>query len=309
MVCVVFMLLLVTGCVQTANQPIAKQAPAAVSEQPTPAETAAADTAPAVQSQAVPTQPRGIYDFEPEPLDKAVECAKCHITVFHRIKDQGGNHQIECVRCHTQFHVFNPKKVPYDKAIPRCETCHGVLHGPGTAEVPLTDCASCHYDPHAPLIIPAEETQNGCTTCHAKETAQINNPVTRHTTEVACVDCHADKHGFIPECNACHENHSPDYQMDSGACMQCHPVHTPTQIKYSADTPNLICAGCHDDVYGMLTTNPSKHRNVACVQCHPSEHKNILDCTDCHGLPHSKTLLQDVNNCQECHDIAHNLAT
>ena len=52
-----------------------------------------------------------LYDFKPRPLHSVAECAQCHVGVFERIKDVGGKHQIECVECHTQFHMFNPKKM------------------------------------------------------------------------------------------------------------------------------------------------------------------------------------------------------
>jgi hypothetical protein len=247
----------------------------------------------------------GLYDFEPAPLRTVAQCAQCHVTVFDDIKKQGGKHQIECVRCHTQFHMFNPKKRPYETVIPKCETCHGVFHGKGTKTVRLTNCAVCHADPHAPLIIPSSEIENACSSCHQKEDGQIKKNVSRHTTEVACVDCHADKHGFIPECNACHESHSPGVDMNSTTCMGCHPVHMPTKIAYSVETSSVICAGCHDKAYDLLQKNHTKHTDLTCAKCHDA-HKKIPDCGVCHGQPHSKTLLKD-KKCGDCHGIAHNL--
>ncbi len=247
-----------------------------------------------------------LYDFEPEPLTVA-QCAQCHITVFEDIKKQGGKHQLDCVRCHTQFHMFNPKKRPYETVIPKCETCHGVFHGKGTKTVRLTNCASCHADPHAPLIIPSAEIENACSSCHKKEAKQIKKHASKHTTEVACVDCHADKHGFIPECNACHESHSPDIDPnDSTSCMVCHPVHMPTKIVYGVETSSTICAGCHGEAYDLLQKNRTKHTELTCAKCH-DVHKKIPDCGDCHGIPHSKTMMHDTSKCGDCHGTAHNL--
>jgi len=250
---------------------------------------------------------KGLYDIYPQPLHTVAECAKCHISVFDRIKDVGGKHQIECVDCHTQFHMYNPKKRPYEAVIPQCEICHGVFHGKGTKEALLLDCASCHTDPHAPLIIPAAAlSNNACMSCHVKETKQITDNISRHTTEVACADCHHVKHGYIPQCNECHEPHSPGYEMDDNTCMGCHPVHMPAKITYSEDTPNLICAGCHEKAYGLLQNNHTKHTDVMCSECH-SAHKKIPLCSECHGLPHSKRMMQDTTKCGNCHGIAHNL--
>jgi hypothetical protein len=249
-----------------------------------------------------------LYDIQPQPLHSVAECAQCHIGVFDRIKDAGGKHQIECVDCHKEFHVFNPKKRPYETAIPKCETCHGVFHGDGTKETPLVDCASCHTDPHAPLIIPGSALGNdACMSCHTKETKQITDNVSRHTTEVACSDCHHVKHGYIPQCNECHESHSPGFAMDDNACMSCHPVHMPAKITYSEkDTSNIICAGCHDQAYGLLQNNYTKHTDVKCSECH-SVHKRIPLCSECHGMPHSKKMMHDTAKCGDCHGIAHDL--
>jgi hypothetical protein len=246
-----------------------------------------------------------LYDFQPKPLTLA-QCAQCHITVFERIKNKGGKHQIDCVRCHTQFHMFNPKKRPYETVIPKCETCHGVFHGKGTKTVRLTNCASCHTDPHAPLIIPSAEIENACAICHKKESLQIKNNVSKHTTEVSCIDCHADKHGFIPECNACHESHSPDVDLNTNACMGCHPVHMPNKITYGVETLSTICAGCHQEAYDLLQKNHTKHSDLACAKCHPA-HKEIPKCSVCHGQPHSKAMMHDTRKCGDCHGIAHNL--
>ena len=271
---------------------------------PTPDEV---EITPTEEAAATDIAKKGLYDIQPKPLHSAAQCAQCHIGVFDRIKDVGGKHQIECVDCHTQFHMFNPKKRPYETVIPLCETCHGVFHGEGTKEAPLVDCDSCHTDPHAPLIIPgAVLSNNACKSCHTKETKQITENVSRHTTEVSCADCHHVKHGYIPQCNECHESHSPEYSMDDNACLGCHPVHMPTKITYSKkDTPNLICAGCHTQAYDLLQNNYTKHTDVKCSDCH-SAHKKIPLCSECHGIPHSKRMLQGTK-CSDCHGIAHNL--
>jgi predicted CXXCH cytochrome family protein len=124
---------------------------------------------------------------------------------------------------------------------------------------------------------------------------------------VACTDCHAEKHGYIPDCTACHESHSPEVQMASADCMTCHPVHKPSQIVYAKETASAICSGCHGDVNDMLQANVTKHTAVLCADCHPA-HKEIPACSRCHGEPHAKSMMVDVTACGECHGIAHDLA-
>lgn len=248
------------------------------------------------------------YEAEIQPLSTA-ECGRCHFTYFQAIKTEGGKHQIDCVQCHRIFHAYSPRKQNYDQIMPQCAACHlspsgGPFHGPDERLVP---CLNCHTNPHTPLNIPMGDIETACTLCHAPQTREIQNFPSKHTTDVACADCHADKHGHIPQCNACHESHSPAVPMESQACMSCHPVHKPTQISYGRDTESAICAGCHDDVYNQLQRNVTKHTAVTCADCHPA-HGEIPLCSRCHGRPHPQMNI-DTTNCGQCHGIAHDLAS
>lgn len=248
------------------------------------------------------------YAIKIKPLATA-ECGQCHLSVFETIKAQGTKHQIDCVRCHTEYHVYNPRKQNYDEIMPKCSSCHlsasgGAFHG---EHKNLTPCLNCHTDPHKPLLIPAAEIGASCSLCHAKEGSEIQDYPSMHTTEVTCADCHAEKHGYIPECSACHESHSPKVELTSADCMTCHPVHKPTQISYAEETESSICAGCHGDVNDMLQKKQTKHTSVKCAECHPA-HKEIPLCSTCHGEPHPKTMMRSVTSCGDCHGIAHDLA-
>jgi predicted CXXCH cytochrome family protein len=247
------------------------------------------------------------YDAEIKPLTTA-ECAQCHLSVFETIKADGGKHQLDCVRCHTEYHVYSPRKQNFDQIMPRCASCHlnasgGPFHGESED---LTPCLNCHADPHKPLKIPMP-AEASCAQCHPKEGDEIKNYPSKHTTDVACTDCHAEKHGFIPGCDACHESHSPAVQLAVQDCMACHPVHKPTAMSYPKDTASPICAGCHNDVNDLLQKKLTKHTEVKCADCHPA-HKEIPACSRCHGEPHPKTMVVDVTKCGECHGIAHDLA-
>ena len=250
-----------------------------------------------------------MYKAKVKPLTTA-ECGQCHLPIYETVKAQGSKHQIDCVRCHTKYHVYSPRKQNYDQIMPKCSSCHlsasgGPFHG---EHKNLTPCLNCHADPHKPLVIPAAEIEASCGFCHSKEGNEIKQYPSRHTTEVACADCHAERHGYIPECSVCHESHSPRVELATAQCMTCHPVHKPTQITYSVDTESLICAGCHDEVNDMLQKKVTKHTAVACADCHPT-HKEIPPCSRCHGEPHPKTMMKNVSNCGDCHGIAHDLAT
>ncbi|MGE4296506.1 MAG: hypothetical protein AB7E47_00635 [Desulfovibrionaceae bacterium] len=237
------------------------------------------------------------------------DCAQCHFSIYQKIKVDGGKHKIACKRCHTQYHAFSSRKLNYDDIMPKCASCHkdaqgNAFHG---ADPSLANCLECHADPHQPLAMPMDKVEPNCQKCHLSESKEMADYPSQHASSVSCSDCHADKHGFIPECSACHESHSPDVEMDSKACMTCHPVHKPKQIAYDKATRSVVCAGCHRDVYDMLQKNVTKHTATPCAACHPN-HKELEPCSTCHGEPHSSAMMRDTTKCRDCHGLAHNLA-
>lgn len=247
------------------------------------------------------------YDIELKPLTTA-ECGQCHFSIFQTIKKEGSKHQINCVRCHTQYHVYNPRKQNYDQIMPKCASCHvstsgGPFHGENKE---LTPCLTCHADPHKPMAISMSDVEASCALCHTKEEHEIKNYPSKHTSDVTCADCHAEKHGYIPECSACHDSHSPKVELATADCMACHPVHKPARITYDKETISLVCAGCHGEAYKLLQGKQTEHTMVKCAACHPA-HKDIPSCSKCHGEPHAKDMMIDTTKCGECHGIAHDL--
>jgi predicted CXXCH cytochrome family protein len=247
------------------------------------------------------------YDAEVQPLTTA-ECGRCHFSYYQAIRTEGGKHQIDCVQCHTIYHAYSPRKQNYDQIMPKCEQCHvsaggGPFHGPDPKLVP---CLNCHTNPHTPLNIPMGDIEVACNNCHGTQAHEVEKFPSLHS-EVGCSECHHDKHGLIPTCDECHENHSPAVPLDSQACMSCHPVHKPTQIMFDKNTDSQICAGCHEEVYNMLQQKVTKHTAVTCADCHPTPHGTIPACSRCHGEPHPPNMKVDVKKCGTCHGIAHDL--
>ena len=249
-----------------------------------------------------------LYERDIQPLSTE-QCAGCHLSIFRKIKQDGGRHRIECSRCHTQYHAYNPGKDNYAEIMPKCGGCHsdaagGPFHGNDPA---LTGCAECHGDPHRPLVIPMAAIEGRCGKCHSEEHGRIQANPSAHSDMVGCSDCHAEAHGHIPQCSDCHSNHSPDVPMESAQCMTCHPVHMPTNISYPKESSSLVCAGCHAEVHRQLTDNVTKHTAELCSHCHPN-HKDIEPCSTCHGEPHSSEMMRDTSKCNQCHGTAHSLA-
>ncbi len=222
------------------------------------------------------------------------QCGQCHTSYFQALKQEGGRHQFDCVKCHVQFHAYNPNRNNWAEIMPQCASCHTLPHGPSQ-----TECLSCHKNPHKPVGVPLSDrlTQN-CASCHAGPAGELQQFPSKHTM-VACVDCHSDHHGNIPSCFVCHKAHYEDQPLES--CLPCHPVHKPRQIVFTENTELKTCSGCHASVYGVWSGSQSKHAKVSCVACH-EQHAQIPKCSQCHGeAPHNAALHTKFPDCLTCH--------
>lgn len=246
-----------------------------------------------------------IYNFEVQPLE-LTECARCHTAHFNWLRTNGAKHMsVSCTDCHEIFHAYNPRRNNFAEIMPKCSQCHDLPHG---ADESITECLNCHANPHQPLAsipVPADLEPN-CRFCHTEVAASLQAEVSLHT-EQECSSCHSDKHGRIPGCFECHENHSPLAALDTPDCLACHPVHTPLRISYPADQAKEVCAGCHVAAYDLLQTSITKHSAFSCAKCHP-QHGHLPVCSDCHGKPHNPAIHQKFTLCGECHGIAHDVA-
>ena len=95
--------------------------------------------------------------------------------------------------------------------------------------------------------------------------------------------------------------------MAQDDCLTCHKAHMPMPVTYPDDIANKHCASCHDEANSLLEATKTKHRDVACADCHRAEHKMIPQCQDCHGIPHPPAMMAKFPACGDCHGIAHDL--
>lgn len=250
----------------------------------------------------VPTKAQtSLYNIQVHPLSLE-ECARCHISIFSVIKERGGKHQKECTFCHTQYHVYNPKKQNWDEIMPKCTNCHGLKHGDKFAK-----CFTCHSQAHAPKqeLAVNEEFAKWCVECHTSENKEITQYKSAHT-DLGCAYCHAEKHGNIQTCDKCHEPHTKEQTYKD--CLTCHKPHSPKNIPaFSKETPSSVCGACHSQELIDLNSSQAKHKNLTCSSCH-TKHKFIPNCRDCHGEPHSAEVHKRFTDCLRCHMNAHHLA-
>lgn len=225
------------------------------------------------------------------------DCIKCHEGPVSDIAARGMAHKtrVTCVDCH----VGHPPEQP--NIIPECSRCHE-----GKAHFELDGCLSCHVNPHAPLDIKlGKDLTAPCLTCHEDKGNQLSEHPSSHSRFSCTTFCHPKRHGNVPTCFKCHRPHSDAMTRDD--CRQCHQAHMPLVITYGPDVASESCGACHRDVYQLLTSTPTKHRRLRCVQCHADKHKAIPHCSDCHGKPHPAAIHERFPVCGDCHGIAHSV--
>ncbi len=144
----------------------------------------------------------------------------------------------------------------------------------------------------APVAPVSKSLQNtDCAKCHDGEPADIETSGARHKTEIGCQDCHLDHPlvgtEIIPQCAMCHDAGDKEHFNlgASAVCLECHSnPHAPLKIAMS-DTPETsqVCFTCHEDKNKEFQAFPSLHSEQNCTLCHPSEHKVIDKCFECHA--------------------------
>ena len=226
----------------------------------------------------------------------ASDCRKCHEDVVFTLAHKGKAHKDICLECHRGH-------PPADmQIIPDCNRCHDAA---GQKHFALDNCMRCHVNPHTPLEIKlTRDITTPCLSCHTEQFEQLQDNPSIHTI-LACTACHT-YHGQIQPCQNCHFPHSDT--MDMNSCQKCHMAHKPLVIAYGENIVSEDCGSCHTEVYGVMSENKTKHRNVTCVSCHYEEHGMIPACQKCHGQwPHPTEILNKFTNCRECHGMAHDL--
>lgn len=251
-----------------------------------------------------------LYKKDLKPLTPE-ECGRCHTYQFTWLKNEGGKHRQDCIFCHEKFHAYNPKLDNWDAIMPTCRGCHELPH-----EKNFSACMECHRQPHAPMdiefaILEQPLSEEGevpvltCAKCHTTEGSEFAEFPSKHNSELNCNGCHAVEHGAIPSCLDCHEPHLQSQEYKD--CLECHSPHSASYIRqYSENVPNVACSACHEEVYGLLQENVTRHSAMQCATCHP-RHGQIQQCQDCHGEPHGDVLHRRFADCLECHIDPHNL--
>ncbi len=139
-------------------------------------------------------------------------CAACHVPQKHEMASFPSAHsELSCVECHHTKHGYKPD----------CRECHEEPH---TNYVDNASCVTCH-PVHSPKEVryPASTDNLVCAGCHETETKQLESSHRKHSQK-ACVFCHVERHGYIPECTKCHTRPHSDAMLKRFKydCKECH---------------------------------------------------------------------------------------
>ena len=274
-------------------------------------------------------------------------CLECHKSQF--IKDPklkgkkvtylGVNH--ECLTCHTDYHMrtlspscltchndesFLPAtKFDHDKASFKlagkhksveCVECHKITLLGGNkfqqfADVPYSNCTSCHKDPHQ------NKYGQNCRQCHSEESFQIVSGLKNFDHNKT--DYRLEGKHMIVNCKSCHKTRFTD-PLRHDRCTDCHTDYHKNEFVKEGKAPD--CSECHSVSgfkqfsFTLERHNMSRfklegaHSATPCYECHMKKEKwsfrSIgLNCKDCHPDIH-KNLIQEKYfpgaSCQSCHN-------
>lgn len=242
-----------------------------------------------------------IYSINIEELPEKA-CAQCHYPVYIDLKAHGGAHRQPCRDCHETYHNFR-RSLKWEDRVPSCQDCHQAPHG---EEDDMLKCMSCHENEHAPVFsIKLEKIEPLCGRCHPVPPEQLANFKSAHS-DMACTDCHQDRHGNIPDCTECHDEPHSAF-VDNAHCTRCHSVHKPADIVFGPGIPNNACRDCHEEPVDEIKAGKFAHSKLKCVFCHSGPHGTVPTCLKCHDTPHSREMIEEAGGCSECHGNPHSL--
>jgi hypothetical protein len=256
--------------------------------------------------------------FEGTPTD----CNSCHGGGADAAETAASpNHipiQTSCSDCHTT-RFWEPARMDHNSVGDRCEACHfgGMASAKPVSHIPSSNrCGDCHGTIRwTGARFDHDLVSGNCFSCHNGSIATGKNP-SHIPSSNSCELCHAtrrwvpatafDHSGITTNCVSCHDGTTAPGKhaghIPSGNdCELCHATNRwiPASFDHNAVAPGT-CNSCHN---GMIATGtPSGHfaTTLSCDACHgtrnwqpasfdhagtayPGDHRDRLDCTDCHG--------------------------
>jgi len=279
------------------------------------------------------------------------QCSDCHNAQF-------GNYNITsgaCVNCHLKDYqdTTNPNHVQSN--FPQtCDQCHGTstwLNGTfdhnstgfvltNAHAVPPRQCTDCHNSQFGNYNI----TTTACVYCHQADFNTATSPVAHAGFPTTCENCHdtvqwtdgkfdhsttgftlTGLHTVPPrQCTDCHNQQFGDYNITSGACVNCHlkdyqgttnPNHVTANFPQTCDqchgTSSWLNATFNHNSTGFALTGMHTVPPRACTDCHNAQFGNYnittTACVLCHQADYNSTTNPNhaqanfPTDCTQCH--------
>ena len=254
-------------------------------------------------------------------LGLSQDCAACHEDAHQRTLGT------DCAACHTTDAFAPAVKFDHNKTAfaligkhrqVDCASCHQEVTRDGKtfrqyADVPFSECSSCHDDPHQNHLL------NHCSECHTEQgfdefrgRVRFNHnrtdfPLKGKHQQTDCASCHTldaaprvlfqDRTGIqTSDCIQCHED-THDGRFGN-ACANCHQEESFTSIKNLDQFDHSLTE------FALL----GKHQQVDCRDCHTESFLDPLPhntCASCHADYHEGQFAREgtVRDCADCHTV------
>ena len=257
------------------------------------------------------------------------QCAQCHSNAG-RIKASSQSPQHipvtgDCEYCHQPNSWNNVVKVDHIAVIGSCQSCHNgvIAEGKSIGHIQSSNnCDDCHRTfTWAGAVFDHSDVTGNCFSCHNGVIAEGKNP--QHILSAnSCADCHStlgwtpvlrvDHASVFGNCFSCHngitaEGKHPQHISTSNDCELCHTTFAWLPASFTHQSPSF----------------PGEHRqNLDCIDCHVGNSSTVAwefaayqpDCAGCHADnyrngPHKKHENPDtfysVSELRDCSGACH----
>ncbi len=257
-------------------------------------------------------------------------CLFCHETVDRQIRgEEAGIHAGVtggCVQCHTEHKGADAVLTRIDPT----RFDHEVTRFSTARHPNARDCTSCHA-PEAlqdPKAFQAA-TEPACDACHRTVAPDPTYAWHVEAFGTDCLACHRGDGRFNPDFNhlfvsdfplegshqilECTECHIPEsaFAVAGRDCLSCHGPKAPhllTEVTARCETCHTPAGWTPVTYVHQTFVLEGKHREVACVQCHPNDayRTTPTTCDNCHlkDSPHGDRFLALKRTCDTCHTPA-----